>query len=93
MKLSEVSIELALAIALYSSKMDVPVPSDMAAFGELSLAGEVRPVSFADRRMKALADMGFGKALSVNSKSSSITRSLNVKDIKSALIAAFSKRN
>ena len=93
MKLSEVSIELALAIALYSSKMDVPVPGDMAAFGELSLAGEVRPVSFADRRMKALADMGFGKALSVNSKSSSITRSLNVKDIKSALIAAFSKRN
>lgn len=93
MKLSEVSIELALAIALYSSKMDVPVPSDMAAFGELSLAGEVRPVSFVDRRMKALADMGFGKALSVNSKSSSITRSLNVKDIKSALIAAFSKRN
>ncbi len=93
MKLSEVSIELALAIALYSSKMDVPVPCDMAAFGELSLAGEVRPVSFADRRMKALADMGFVKALSINSKSSSITRSVNVKDIKSALIAAFSKRN
>ena len=92
MKLSEVSIELALAIALYSSRMDIPVPDDLAAFGELSLAGEVRPVSSSARRMKALSDMGFKRAITTDSKPSLGTSSDNVKDIKQAILSSFSKR-
>ena len=92
MKLSEVSIELALAIALYSSRMDVPVPGDLAAFGELSLAGEVRPVSSSPRRMKALSDMGFGRALTTDSKACSGTVPDNIRDIKQAILSAFSRR-
>lgn len=91
MKLSEVSIELALALALYSSRMDVPISGQLAAIGELSLAGEVRPVSFSSRRMKALSDMGFKKVLTTDSKQCLETAPVNVKDVKNAIISAFSR--
>ncbi len=92
MKLSEVSIELALALALYSSKEDIPLRPSVAAFGELSLAGEVRPVSFAERRLKNLLDMGFQEVLSADSKHGLSIESKKVDNIKAALIAAFSAR-
>src|SRR5574344_1876692 len=63
MKLKEGSVDLALALALYSSKTDTPLPSVLASFGELSLAGEVRPVTFSSRRSKTLYDMGFSKII------------------------------
>ena len=91
-KLNDVSIELALALALYSSKEDVPLSPDLASFGELSLAGEVRPVQFASRRMKALEEMGFGKVLSADSNDAKQIDCKAVRNIKAALIAAFSKR-
>ena len=87
-KLSEVSIELALALALYSSKEDIPLRSSSAAFGELSLAGEVRRVAFADRRMKNLEEMGFSEVLSGETSGGR----KSVGNIKAALIAAFSNR-
>ena len=92
MKLSEVSIELALALALYSSKEDVPLRAGLAAFGELSLAGEIRQVAFADRRMKNLAEMGFREVLSGESKSGLPIMTERATNIKAALIAAFSIR-
>ena len=91
-RLSEVSIELALALALYSSKEDKALPGDLAAFGELSLAGEVRPVAFSARRMKSLSDMGFRNVLSTENKASSQIMAIGVDNIKAALIAAFSRR-
>ena len=93
MKLSEVSIELALALALYSSKEGISLRSSVAAFGELSLAGEVRPVSFSERRLKNLADMGFEEVLTADSKHRLPISVKKVGNIKAALIAAFSVRN
>ena len=93
MKLSEVSIELALALALYSSKEGISLRSSVAAFGELSLAGEVRPVSFSERRLKNLADMGFEEVLTADSKHHLPISVKKVGNIKAALIAAFSVRN
>ena len=93
MKLSEVSIELALALALYSSKEGISLRSSIAAFGELSLAGEVRPVSFSERRLKNLADMGFEEVLTADSKHRLPISVKKVGNIKAALIAAFSVRN
>lgn len=62
-KVSEVSVELSLALALWSAFSDTNLPYKMVSFGELSLAGEVRPVNFGDRRLKAAAEMGFNKAI------------------------------
>ena len=64
MKINEVSIELAVALALYSARNGKPLSSDLVSFGELSLAGEVRPVSFLEKRVKASNDLGFINILS-----------------------------
>jgi DNA repair protein RadA/Sms len=58
-RLKEVAIELPLALALYSAITGNPLPSTLVSMGELSLAGEVRPVGFSDKRIKGALDMGY----------------------------------
>jgi DNA repair protein RadA/Sms len=66
-KLGEVSIELPLALALYSAATGKPLPSTLVSMGELSLAGEVRPVGFGDKRVKGAVDMGFSTIIAPQS--------------------------
>jgi DNA repair protein RadA/Sms len=54
-----VGIELPLAIALYSARLNQPVPAGTAVVGEVSLAGELRPVPHLERRARAAAEMSF----------------------------------
>lgn len=90
MKLKEGSIDLPIALALYSSKINKPLPLETASFGELSLAGEVRPVQFAEKRKKTLKEMGFSNIICREYEKEEI-ESLNVKDIKAAILMAFKK--
>ena len=55
--------DLAVAAALVSALAERPVPSDLVAFGEVALSGEVRPVAHADLRCKEAAKLGFGRAM------------------------------
>lgn len=43
-KVTETSADLALLMALLSSFRDRPLPKDVVIFGEVGLAGEIRPV-------------------------------------------------
>jgi DNA repair protein RadA/Sms len=70
-RLSEVAIEFPLALALYSAVVSKPLPEKLVSFGELSLAGEIRPVGFPDRREKGAYEMGF-KTLLVSAGSTSL---------------------
>ena len=63
MKLSEVSIELPLALALFSALSSKSLPDGLISYGELSLAGEVRNVSFPDKREKAAKELGFKRSI------------------------------
>lgn len=63
-KLSESSIDAALAAALYSARTDIAVKNGTAVFGELSLAGEIRPVTKTKQRIKAAEGLGFTSILS-----------------------------
>ena len=63
-KLSESSIDAALAAALYSARTDIAVKNGTAVFGELSLAGEIRPVTKTKQRIKAAEGLGFTEVLS-----------------------------
>lgn len=54
----ETAADLAIALAVISSVRDVPVNAGTAAFGELGLGGEVRPVSQPDRRIQEVARLG-----------------------------------
>ena len=91
MRLSEVSIELALALALYSSRQDIPIPRGVASFGELSLAGEVRPVAFHERRVKSLASMGYKRVIVADGRGETKLKEISAQNIKTALIAAFGR--
>ncbi len=58
-KVQDPGIDLALCLALASAKKDTVLPSDMIAFGEVGLAGELRPVSRIESRIKEAERMGF----------------------------------
>ncbi len=50
---------LAIAVAVASSFLDVPVDSELMVFGEVGLAGEVRSVSHAGKRVAEAGKLGF----------------------------------
>ena len=58
-RLTESSIDAALAAALYSARTDLAINNQTVVFGELSLAGEIRPVTKAKLRIKAANQLGF----------------------------------
>jgi DNA repair protein RadA/Sms len=62
-KVHEPAADLALAMALVSSREGVAVPPDLVVCGELGLGGEVRQVSHLGRRLHEAARLGFRRAL------------------------------
>ena len=58
-RLTEPAADLAIAIAVASAVHDTPVAHTMAAFGEISLAGEIRPVSHSKQRNAEAKRLGF----------------------------------
>ncbi|MDB5467362.1 MAG: radA [Phenylobacterium sp.] len=62
LRISEPAADLAAAAALASSALDTPLPQDCVVFGEVSLSGDVRPVSRMEGRLKEAAKLGFGRA-------------------------------
>ncbi len=61
-RVNEVSVELAVAAAIWSAVTGRALEGNAVWLGELSLSGEIRPVSHGERRLKATDDMGFTKA-------------------------------
>jgi len=60
---SEPAADLGMALAMASVITGRPLPPDLVAFGELGLAGEVRTVPGADRRLVEAQRAGFTRAL------------------------------
>lgn len=58
-KLTEPAADLAIALAIASAVQDKPIAHNLAAFGEISLAGEVRKVSNGKLRENEAARLGF----------------------------------
>jgi DNA repair protein RadA/Sms len=61
-RLSDPAADLAVAAALVSAFSERPVPSEVVAFGEVALSGELRPVAHAGLRLKESAKLGFERA-------------------------------
>ncbi|NUL47669.1 DNA repair protein RadA [Cellulosimicrobium funkei] len=62
-RLTEPASDLAAALAIASAKLNAVVPKGLIAFGELGLAGEVRPVPGIGRRIREAARLGFRRAV------------------------------
>ena len=62
-KLGEPSADLAVCAALASAEKMIPVEKYTAVFGEVGLTGEVRGVTFADKRVNECLKMGFKRVI------------------------------
>lgn len=62
-RIDEPATDLSVVMSLVSGLKDKPLPEDLAAFGEIGLAGEVRSVPRAAARLKEISKMGFTKCL------------------------------
>ena len=62
-KVLETASDLAVIVAMVSSFRDQPFPSDTVVFGEVGLAGEIRPVPNGEQRVMEAAKHGFRRVL------------------------------
>lgn len=85
-RLTESSIDSAIAAALYSARTDLPIEGDIVTFGELSLAGEIRPVTKAKQRIKASFNLGFKEVLAPDDDA------VKIESIKNLISGIFKKK-
>ena len=62
-KITEPAADLAVLLAIVSSLRNKPLPKGLVVFGEIGLAGEVRPAPRGQERLKEAAKLGFTHAL------------------------------
>ncbi len=62
-RISEPAADLAVLLAIQSSLRGKPLPRGFLAFGEVGLAGEVRPAPRGQERLKEAAKLGFAMAV------------------------------
>ena len=62
-KIDEPGADLALLLAIVSSLRNKPLPAKHVVFGEVGLAGEVRPVQRGQERLREAAKLGFTHAI------------------------------
>jgi DNA repair protein RadA/Sms len=62
-KIAEPAADLAVLLAIVSSLTNRPLPRQLVVFGEVGLAGEIRPAPRGQERLKESAKLGFNVAL------------------------------
>ncbi len=62
-KIAEPAVDLAVILSIVSSLKNKPLDNRLIVFGEVGLAGEVRPVQGGQVRLKEAAKLGFTKAI------------------------------
>jgi DNA repair protein RadA/Sms len=62
-RIGEPAADLAVMLAIVSSLTDRPIPGKVIAFGEVGLAGEVRPAPRGQDRLREAAKLGFTRAI------------------------------
>ena len=63
MKITETAADLPLVLAALSSFRNKPHPADLVVFGEIGLAGEIRPIPNGEERLKEAFKHGFKRAI------------------------------
>lgn len=63
LKVNETSADLAVIAAVVSSLKNQPIPSNWLFFGEVGLAGEIRPIPYGTERLNEAWKQGFTQAI------------------------------
>jgi len=85
LRVTEPAADLAAAAALASSALDEALPQDCVVFGEVSLSGDIRPVSRADSRLREAAKLGFKQVLGPQELESSVMKVTGVTRLSDAI--------
>lgn len=91
LELKEPAADLAILLALASSLKKIPLPSELVAFGEVGLAGELRSVTDVEKRIKESEKLGFKKIITGKIANHYKIETTQVKDIVEALKQLWSK--
>lgn len=62
-RVTETGVDLAVLLSVLSSLRNRPLPEQLVVFGEVGLAGEIRPVPNGQERLKEAAKHGFTRAI------------------------------
>jgi DNA repair protein RadA/Sms len=88
-RLTEPATDMAVALAIASSASDVPMPPGLVAFGEIGLAGDVRPIASLDRRLAEAGRLGFtdviapGRALRARGTTTTLPAGMRMHEVSS----------
>jgi DNA repair protein RadA/Sms len=63
LKVSDPAADLAIVMAVASAAKGMQLKEDAAVFGELGLSGEIRRVSWQEKRLKEIEKLGFKSAI------------------------------
>jgi len=93
-KIYEPSLDLGIACAVASSFSNREIKNNVAFFGEIGLTGEIRSVSFGEKRINEALKLGFEEVIVPHStakdlKNINSIKITGVKDVKMALAEAF----
>ncbi len=87
--LTERAADLPVVLAILSSIYNTPLPEDLLAFGEVGLAGEVRGVIQADKRVKEAKKLGFDQIISAPHKDKKVAAGVRAVNFLTELIQLF----
>ncbi len=86
MKINEPAADLAICMAIASAAKGMKLKKDAVVFGEVGLSGEVRHVSWLDKRLSEIKKLGFLAAIGPKTRGSKVPAWLHqVSDVRSAL--------
>jgi DNA repair protein RadA/Sms len=77
-KTKEPAMDLAVAIAIASSLKNKAVDPQICAYGEVGLSGEIRAVSFQNKRTNEATRLGFDKFIKTKNLNKAISEVINV---------------
>jgi DNA repair protein RadA/Sms len=78
LQIDEPALDLGIIAALLSSQRNVPLPHDLALFGEVGLLGEIRSVSQPDLRAREAATLGFRRVIVPHSNAAEVRADVEV---------------
>jgi len=78
----EPAVDLGVIAALVSSQKNIPIPSDVALFGEVGLLGEIRSVSQPELRAREAAMLGFRRIIAPQSNAADIRADVAVTPVR-----------
>ena len=78
LQIDEPALDLGVIAAVLSSQRNLPLPHDLALFGEVGLLGEIRSVSQPDLRAREAAALGFRRVIVPHSNAQEIRADIEV---------------